>query len=255
MTSMSGRHQIVELSDQLIPVLVPPPQERPGICSRCRTWNDAAPDDECSNCADVRQALGIEALPISLVTLYRKPSVLRDWLTQYKGRPDDQNPLVPEFGDNVVALLGRFFLDHEGALYDRLGGYDAIVVVPSTTRPPPHPLEEVVSRAVPSLRVVNLLARGPGDLGFRKPAKDGYIVTENPRPYGRILLIDDVYTTGSRLNSASFALRAADSEVAGAFVIARRVNTDFDPRAQNLWDRQSSEPFQWRVSPIIAAGG
>jgi len=199
--------------------------------------------------------LGTEPLSISLVTLYRKPSLLRDWLTQYKGRPDDQDPFVPEYQDNVAALLSRFFLEFGGALYERLDGYDAMVVVPSTLRQPPHPLEEVASRAVPSIPVLRLLTRGPGDLGFRKPAKDGYVVTENPKPHGRLLLIDDVYTTGSRLNSAAFALRAAGSEVAGAFIIARRVNIDFDPRAKELWDHQSAEAFQWRASPVIAAAG
>lgn len=253
MTSIIGRDQIVQLSDQLVPELVPPPREDPGVCTRCRTWNDAAPDPECSNCTDVRRALGVAPLAISLVSLYRKPSALRDWLTQYKGRPDDHDPLVPEYKDIVAALLGRFFLEHGHALYDRLNRYDAVVVVPSTSRQAPHPLEAVAHRALPSIPVLHSLARGPGDLGFRKPAKDGYVVTENPESHNRLLLVDDVYTTGSRLNSAAFALREAGFDIAGAFVIARRVNIDFDPRAKELWARQSAETFQWRTSPVVAA--
>lgn len=253
MTRITGRDEIMRLSDQLVPQLVPPPREGPGVCTRCRTWNDATPDPECSNCTDVRQALGIEPLPISLVSLYRKPSALRDWLTQYKGRPDDQDPLVTEYQDIVVALLGRFFLEHGRALYDRLNGYDAVVVVPSTSRQAPHPLEAVADQALPGIPVLRSLARGQGDLGFRKAAKDGYVVTQNPKSHSRLLLIDDVYTTGSRLNSATFALREAGFDVAGGFVIARRVNIDFDPRAKELWDRQSAEAFQWQASPVIAA--
>ena len=205
MTSISGPDQIVQLSDRLIPELVSPPQAGPGVCTRCRTWNDATPYDECSNCADVRQELGTEPLSISLVTLYRKPSLLRDWLTQYKGRPDDQDPFVPEYQDNVAALLSRFFLEFGGALYERLDGYDAMVVVPSTLRQPPHPLEEVASRAVPSIPVLRLLTRGPGDLGFRKPAKDGYVVTENPKPHGR----GQTYTYGVPAGGAAMARPAS----------------------------------------------
>jgi orotate phosphoribosyltransferase len=100
--------------------------------------------------------------------------------------------------------------------------------------------------------VSQMLIRGPGNLGFRRPAKDGYVVAQRSRNRKRALLVDDVYTTGSRLNSAAFALRDAGVEVAGAFVVARRVNTDFDPRAQALWDCQSAKGFDWRTSPVIA---
>jgi hypothetical protein len=242
----------VQQSDQLAAELVSPPSDQPGVCVRCRTWNDAAGEPECSNCADVQRLLGVEALPISLISLYRKPSSLRDWLTQYKGRPDDDDPYLPEYEEYVTALVGRFFIEHGDALYERIKGFDSIVVVPSTSRYPPHPLERIVERALLGASVSQMLIRGPGNLGFRRPAKDGYVVAQRHKTHERILLVDDVYTTGSRLNSAAFALREAGLEVAGAFVVARRVNTDFDPRAQELWDYQSARAFDWRTDPIIA---
>jgi Phosphoribosyl transferase domain len=251
-TGLEWPDRIVELSDRLVTELVPPPTDGPGICSRCRTWNDAEPEPECSNCAEVRSLLGAEPLRISAVSLYRKPSILRDWLTQYKGRLDDVDPFVPAYRDIVAAMLARFHKEHGNLLQRRLGGYDRVLIVPSTSRPPPHPLESLVAATWTSTPVLRALKRGTGDLGFRKPAKDGYVVTEPTATNRRVLIVDDVYTTGSRLNSAAYALRDAGFEIAGAFVIARRVNVDFDARAAEMWNRQSAKAFRWDTSPVVA---
>ena len=78
------------------------------------------------------------------------------------------------------------------------------------------------------------------------------MVTEPTATHRRLLLVDDVYTTGSRLNSAAYTLRDAGFEIAGAFVIARRVNVDFDARAAEMWNRQSANTFRWDTSPVLA---
>lgn len=251
MISDEARGRIIALSNRLAPELVAPPHDGPGVCSTCRTWNDAEPHHECSNCADVRAMLSTEPIPISVISLYRKPSVLRNWLTQYKGRPEDEeDPLLPEFRSIIIALMGRFLIEHGQQLQERTGGYDVITVVPSTSREPPHPLEDIARELWTNETVVRPLTRGAGDLGFRKAAKNGYIATNCNVP-SRILLIDDVYTTGARINSAAFALRSKGFEIAGGVVFARRVNVDFDPRAKELWEIQSRRPFQWDRSPIV----
>lgn len=221
------------------------------MCSSCRTW-DSTGTGRCLNCAHVEDVLGEPALAISVISLYRKPSPLREWLTTYKGRTDGSEQLVPEHQAYVQALLGRFFLEHGTALEQRLGGLDAIVVVPSTTRPDPHPLTAVAEGLHLDVPLVSLLQRGTGNLGFNRPARDGYQALPHDRVL-RVLLLDDVYTTGSRANSAAAALRDAGHHVAGLLVLARRVNLDYDPAVQALWDDRRATRFDWARSPVLPA--
>lgn len=245
---------LVERSDSATAVLVPPPGIGRDVCNRCQTWNDCLPASDCTNCQEVEAALGSSPLSISVVTLYRKPSEVRDWLTRYKGRVND--PMDGYSADSEVqvqALLWRFFREHEAGLRDGVGGFDAIVVVPSSTpRNGKHPLEDAFRAVLPHLDVVAPLVRGNGELGFRRPARNGFQVVHRGLIGARVLLCDDVYTTGARLNSAAYALVESGIEVVGASVIGRRVNPEYDPRAQRFWDRQVKLPFDWLSSPHIA---
>ncbi len=129
---------------------------------------------------------------------------------------------------------------------------DALVVVPSTDRLPPHPLAAVLGSLRLDVPLMPALLRTTADLGFRQPNPQGFAATEAVRPGLRLLVVDDVYTTGARANSAAVALRVAGAHVAGVLVLARRVNPDRYPEAAAFWDRQVSEPFDWRRSPVLA---
>lgn len=247
---------IVATSDLLTPNLVPPPIDGPGICSRCRTWAQPAVDGddghgaECENCAEVRQGLDMDPLRFAVVSLYKKPSDLRDWLTRYKGREEEEDVFEPAFVDIVRAIVGRFVIEHGDALEVAGGPFDGIVAVPSTTRPAPHPLEAILESLNPDAPLVRLLERGAGDLGFRRPSKDGYRVVGDRIPM-RLLLVDDVYTTGSRLNSAAAALSASGHQVTAGLVVARRINPEYNEAARELWQSASATPFHWEASPWL----
>lgn len=251
---MSGdTNEVVSISDSLTAELVEPPADRMGICPRCRTWSDADPataGGECENCREVRAALAIDPLRFAVVSLYSKPSDLRDWLTRYKGREHEVDSYEPAFVPIVRSIVGRFVIEHGAALEEHAGGFDAIVVVPSTTRPAPHPLEAVIESLGLDVPLMRLLERGPGDLAFRRPAADGYIAVDG-HPPARALLIDDVYTTGSRLNSAAAALRKAGHQVTAALVLARRINVDYNERSEALWCDATARPFDWKTSPWL----
>lgn len=242
--------RLLNVSNAIIEELTPPPRRhQPGTCWRCRTWNDQSEEPVCSNCSEVAEALGFDAVPIDVITLYRKPSQLREWLTGYKGRSDGTEPLVAGFEDIITALIGRFLHMYFAEIHAR-SAVDCIVVVPSTDREPPHPLEILLGRLDFCVPVLPLLIRGSGLLGFRQPSRDGYIATGDTKPK-RVLLVDDVYTTGAHVNSAANALKAGGHTVAGAAVIARRVNVDFAEDAAAFWEQQSSQPFEWSTSPIV----
>lgn len=253
-----GDREIISMSDGLVFDLVTPPSSHRGICLACRTWLPttlvvASPVEqrlECENCREVRDALGVAPLAISVVSLYRKPSQLRDWLTRYKGREDDLDPLDHSHVEIVRSIVGRFVVEHGERLEKLTGRLDGIVVVPSTNRPPPHPLEAVLASLHLDVPLLRLLERGSGDLGFRTPHPDGYRVATKLPP-SRLLLVDDVYTTGSRLNSAAFALRASGHAVGAALVLARRINPDYTPEAASLWEQATTSGFSWEESPWI----
>lgn len=245
---------ILRLSDELSPELVAPPALTTGVCPRCRTWNDSSDSADCGNCRDIAARLGRPAVPLSVASLYCKPSPLRDWLTCYKGRIDDSEPLIEAYIPIVRALLGRFIIERGQAIAAISGGLDGLVVVPSTERRGPHPLEKVIGSLQLDIPVLPILRRGGGDLGFRKPSREGYEVTDTSHAALRVVVVDDVYTTGARINSATYALTRAGCTVGAALVIARRVNPGYSEVAQEFWNSQHTITFDWTISPVVGEG-
>lgn len=241
---------IVRESDSLVAELVLPPGVRGDVCSSCRTWADQELG-QCYNCTQVENALGHPALHLTVLSLYQKPSLLRDWLTRYKGRlSDEDEPHVPDYERVVRLLLGRFLIERSSDLLSLFGEIDGLVVVPSTSRPPPHPLASILESLELDVPVLDLLERGPGDLRFQHPDRAGYVIKNRALDDARVLLVDDVYTTGARVNSAAYALRDAGISVVGALAIARRVNPGWRREVAEFWQVQASLDYRWDAVPL-----
>jgi len=222
--------------------LVLPPGAALGVCQWCHGLL-AGRVDMCFNCDENSRALDGIVQPIIPVSLYAKPSRLRDWLTFYK---DDGDVAADENAREAIGtVLERFFAEnHEWA--NSLGA-DGAIVVPSTLRPPPHPLAVLLqARGSLPFDVTYGLSRTTENLGHNQPSKDAFAAAEDLRGR-RILLLDDVYTSGARAQSAAYALRSVGAEVAGLFIIGRRYNPGYSEQSAAVFEQQSAAPFTWSV--------
>jgi hypothetical protein len=101
--------------------------------------------------------------------------------------------------------------------------WDHLTIVPSSKeRPTPHPLEDVIGR-VSALRqmYVPAMVKGPGEIDHNTARDDGYVVNVDVQRQ-RFLLIDDMFTSGARLQSAASALQIAGARVPRSPVIRAR---------------------------------
>lgn len=142
-------------------------------------------------------------------------------------------------------LLQQFVVTQWRPMVGRLGRWDAVACVPSGrgTVPTRHPLQAVVD-GVPALaRYPRLeLAGQPGRVDHLRPAADAFSVVRLPPGCRRVLLVDDVWTTGATATSAAWAVRAAGVAVAGVLVVARYVDPASSPRARRWWAAHHGGP-------------
>ena len=63
----------------------------------------------------------------------------------------------------------------------------------------------------------------------------------------RFLLVDDVYTTGARSQSAASALQLAGGLVVAIVVIGRRINVEYNEFTERVWNRQQDQEFNFET--------
>ncbi len=220
-----------------------PPAAAAEVCSICRSWK--APQFEtCASCTTAAQSLELVPTRVIPISLYRKPSVLRDWLKYYKSGGEEFHP---EYVEYLSILIARFMYENREELGAYLGRWTETMVVPSTARPDAnHPLEDALILAGQDLVLPpsKLLLAGEIRLRHRQYDRTGYRAIDDLK--GRaILIFDDVYTSGARAQSASAVLRAAGAEVLGIVVVGRRVNPDFNRQTSVIWAQQREKRFSY----------
>jgi predicted amidophosphoribosyltransferase len=222
--------------------LVPIPWSGEDVCPMCNSWKFPA-DRICNNCVQVTTELAHPCSKLIPISLYRKPSLLRDWLKFYKPGAED---FKPRYGDAIAAILELTLARQSERLTDRLGNWDYMVVVPSTLPSESHPLEQQLKVVGFEHQLARPLLRTQVPLGHRIMSDSGYAVTTDVKGK-RFLLIDDVYTTGARSQSAASALQLAGGVVVAIVVIGRRINVEYNEFTERVWNRQLSKEFRFEA--------
>ena len=181
------------------------------------------------------------------ITYYQTPSAWRDRMHAYKESPEEK--VRDEQSQIVGGVLTRYISEHGAALIRVFGHWDYVVAVPSTKHPPGSALSRSLAANFSNLIALDeFLLPGIGKMDRNQAAEDGFVVTSN-LDGSYVLVVDDTFTTGARLHSASHALHSVGAHVVAGVVIARKINPDPRYFTANLWSRQSSIPFSFTDSP------
>jgi hypothetical protein len=183
----------------------------------------------------------MRVVPISLMT---KEGQFYYLLKSYKGYYSTQAQRI-----QLGSVLARFLGNHAACIRGQHAAWNTITIVPSSgEREGPHPLEDV-ARGVAKLlsQQYELLLRKREQLRHNAASDAGYepIVEVTDR---RVLLLDDTFTTGARVQSAASALQLAGARVVAAVIGGRLINLNpAYPQYQALWDRAGAEAFDFRT--------
>jgi hypothetical protein len=206
-----------------------PLSPRPGVCYVCRGPANP-PYTRCSNCEKhLRAADGRTADVVAPISYAIKAEQHAFNLASYKRRPGSGVVRA-----DLLLLLQVFLADHGRCLLRAadVRTLDAAAVVPSTRgRPGPHPLQALVGERLrlPWLPMAANPAISPESRLFHA---DWFSVVDGPPiklDGAAVLLLDDTWTTGSRVQSAAYALKEAGVAAVAAVVLGRHVNPGWEP--------------------------
>jgi hypothetical protein len=211
------------------------PRRGIGVCPRCFDLI-SEPRGLCRNCS--RNGDNITAfVPISYSV---GGEVLHQDLAAYKRRAD---PSVPFRTRRLAGVLDDFLASHGRCLADAAGvrRFDLVTTVASGSGQPErdnyHPLRDLVHE-IPQLhdRYERVLYPGLHRGSDRVYDPLRYLAFPDLHAL-RILMIDDLWTTGASAQSAAAALREAGAAVVAVVAIGRHLNRDWannDLRLQRL---------------------
>lgn len=199
-----------------------------GSCCRACLSRTSPGYSLCTSCRDVAVALGRPPVRVTPIFFVTPSSALYRTLRQYKS---GEVSVARRQAARLGRVLGSYVRHHLRCLAP--DGADMTAVVPSGRggRPAPHPLAGVAARAGPGLPPVSdALAAGAGVVAHRRATRHAYRAA--PAVHGRrILLLDDVYTSGAHLQSAAAALLDRGAAAVYPLVIGRYLGEGSDAAA------------------------
>ncbi len=219
-------------TEKLRPLLLQVSPQGPEVCSLCHGPKGPISGSECKTCTRTTARIATEQrLPhVVPITLYQKKKLIYSILWGYKSE-NFSGKKMEECQLDVASLVARFFRDHGRCMEEALGGWDGVMVVPSTNvqrRAMKHPLESVLQRTV---SMKNRLSEQALEVTL-KEVRDRQIdpdIFRTTRSVAgeRILLIDDAWVTGSKMRSAHARLTLEGATVMGGVVIGLQVDPDW----------------------------
>lgn len=227
---MSGppRPQTVDdVSARLEHYLIRVPQVGKDVCAVCRgaVYGGYPMCFQCNRATEVLQQLRLDA--VSFVSLAPKGEQLARDLYTYKKQSVPQE-LRNQRLVGLAAVLWRWLSLHEICLALSAGAstFEIVTTVPSSSGR--SALEGLVGDVVEGTgeRTRSVLAVARTDLKPRQFASDRFSVTEDVE--GRdVLVIDDTWTSGAKLQAAAAALKLAGARRVAGVAIGRWMNREF----------------------------
>ncbi len=238
---------VAELTDPLLGTYTQVLPVGPGVCNVCH----GAPGSGYARCFSCTQSTRQVSRPIELVvpvSLTALLGQLHHSLRSYK-QPSYPHQVRAKFGIQVGALLARFLATHGDCIRRASGSdWDCITIVPSSQgRAGAHPLEDALL-LFPSLGAQYLALLTPGDPGADHNRASDMAYLAKPEADGlRVLLVDDTFTSGARMQSAASALQLSGASVVAAVPVGRVVNPGFNTESAALLAAARTRPFDFGV--------
>jgi hypothetical protein len=217
----------------------------PGVCEICH----GAPGpgfDRCSSCVRTMKQVVRPVRRVVPISLYQTPGQLWKVLRDYKdGFTATQRR---QFTLQVAATIGRFLVAHQRCITGSgQTPWDVIATVPSSHgRVGTHPMRQALGMLPPAFggQEAELLGQGSVPVDHRQADDRGFLVRTEVRG-ARILLVDDTFTTGARVQSAASALQLAGGHVLAAVVVGRVIRPEWSTESAALWRAAQSRRFSF----------
>lgn len=238
---------IIDVSAPLEHYLVRVPFGGEGVCAVCHS---AVYDGYrvCFPCNQARTELGDLRLDaVSFVSLAPAGEQLaRDLYTYKRSTVPAQLRLARTLG--LAAVLWRWLALHEQCIAHAAGsrGFDMIATIPSASgRAEEHPLTVLVGGVVENTeqRLHHVLSPGTPHAQAHEHSAERFSTTGDVDG-ADVLLVDDTWTTGSNMQSASAALKHAGARRVAGVAIGRWFKTDW--KDNSAWLKEHRRPgWSW----------
>lgn len=201
----------------------------------------------CWSCRRVEAMLGRPLRPVVPISLSTRMTALYAAIRRYKGRP---GKAASRQQLRLALLVEEFLSYHSQCVAPR--GFGVVTVVPSTqVSEKAHPWASTIEM-VPALgdKLSQALVSRSEPEGEALPDAGAYVCRPEAVANRRVLLVDDLYTTGAHIQSAAAALEDAGAASVDLLVVARHQDLDWPP-ARGLVRWSSLPENTWWVGSCI----